>query len=415
MADAPWALLGTVGVGLALSHALDKRRGEAGSRASTGKTVERDLGRPRIVFEDLPADQRKLIEDAAEKFTETRSGAFGAFMSSGMMRSMALRSAAPSREEIRENLFFQSMVGFVASGRNTVVVGPEMQQQLVRTGLEHVERWMIKEPYESWYIALPDCEWRIHGLEQRMLPVRGVLVDSGFRSNTLSLVIWAPTNDAARTLSRMVSDEQYAWLRGRPDRMKLATEGVKWVGNDLYVNIDLDKAFSTPGGLEAWLAKSWTEALASPEFEGFTAAAAEETAKTRVDIVRVVLGVVMYLQAEGADLSMDRLVEAALERQREAAAKLARVKSASKKKKLQRASAPISSGTVTWIGRGIEEDVLNGRGGERGAMRRHWVRGHWKGVSTKTGSKVRWIQPYQRGSGPGKVTSRTYLIDEEGG
>ena len=68
------------------------------------------------------------------------------------------------------------------------------------------------------------------------------------------------------------------------------------------------------------------------------------------------------------------------------------------------------------LGRTIEAspDELGDEGGtgEARALRRHWVRGHWRRPARKHGPRVLvWIQPFLRGSGE-PVPSRTYRLED---
>jgi hypothetical protein len=408
-----WLALGAVGA-LAAGGLLSK-----GSRSKPGGSVESAVERPRVLFNELPEPTRATLERAGEAFRKIKSGPLGEIFPTNMTRAMAFREAK-AEDMFSGNLLFEAMLGYVTSGQQTFVVGPEMQQQLVRTSMDSVQPWMISLPYESFFIALPECDWSIWGTDGRMLKVRGVAVDRGFRVNTLSMVIWAPTDDPERTLRRVVTPDQARTLNANPALLRAAKANVSWTGNDSYLNVDLEKAFAPllgrpHGDLEGWLEQSWGEARHHPDLATWDERVAEETAQTRAQVLRVVLGVLFYLQADGADLSVDAILEAAQARSDVARAKLARVKSASKKKKLERKQPTMSTSTVVWLGRQIEEDALRREGGERSGLRRHWVRGHWKGVARKAGRVIVWVQPYERGQGPGAVTSRTYRFEGDRG
>ena len=379
--------------------------GRQGARNPGG--LESTLERPRIPFEAFPPKIQGMIVEAAEA---ARATPILDFLPYTMRRNMALGRAMKGQPGA-DSLLFRAMTDYVVAGQNAYVVGPEMQQQLARTSLDAVQPWMVKPPYDAWALALPNCPWAIWGPEERrMLPVRGVTLTLEGDSGILSMVLWAPTLDVAARL------EQYhpEIRRLDPAALREAVKANAWLGNDSYLALPLVAAFEAEGGIEGFVEEEWARVTENHvDFKGWPKAAVEETQATRAMILRIVFGVMLYLQAEGADLSPDALREAARRRAEEAQEKLARTRSAGKRKKLERGLPKASGGTVVWLGRRIEEDAWAHDAGEGGATRRrHWVRGHWKGQPRKHLRAIIWIQPYERGGGPERVTHRRYRLPE---
>jgi len=391
---------------LGAAGALAAMAGMARGARNT-KDLESTLERPRIPFEAFPPGLQRTISEAA---ASARAAQIMDFLPYTMRRDMAL-SRAMKGQVGSDSLLFRAMTDYVAAGQNAFVVGPEMQQQLARTSLDAVQPWMVKPPYDAWALALPHCPWAIWGPEEkRMLPVRGVTITNEGGSGILSMVLWAPTTDVAARLEQFHPGVRLM----DPATLREAVKANAWLGNDSYLALPLAAAFEAEGGIEGFVEDEWAHVTENHvDFKGWPKAAIEETQATRATILRIVFGVMLYLQAEGADLTPDAVCEAARRRAEEAQEKLERVRSPSKRKKLERGLPKASGGTVVWLGRRIEEDAQAHEAGEGGATRRrHWVRGHWKGQPRKHLRVIIWIQPYERGGGPERVTKRTYRLPE---
>jgi hypothetical protein len=157
--------------------------------------------------------------------------------------------------------------------------------------------------------------------------------------------------------------------------------------------------------------------IATVSSNGWSQHAIDATAKSRVNILKIVLGTILYLQSERKELSADPAAAQARAERAELEARLRNTKTPAKRRKIEEKIGAIpTGGTITYLGRTIEaspdEPGDEGGTGEARALRRHWVRGHWRRPARKHGPRVLvWIQPFLRGSGD-PVPSRTYKLEE---
>ncbi len=270
-----------------------------------------------------------------------------------------------------------------------------------QTGLpEQMETWMLQTPYPAFYIALPDCREQIWGTYNTMSFVRGVMVDMEFRRGHMALLLWAPL-PVERVIAYHGLDE-----RQLPPEAKKELRGQ---GNDSYLVFNIEEAVSDPRGIESHILDHWERSVAE---EGWSKYAIDATAKSRVDILKVVLGTILYLQSERNERTPDpAATQADVER-----AKLRNVKTPAKRRKIEdRLKSLPTGGTTTYLGRSIEEAVrATEASGDPRSLRRHWVRGHWRRPARKHGPRVIvWVQPFQRGSGEA-IPDRTYRLPDLG-
>jgi hypothetical protein len=400
---------------LALAAGLQSSMG--GSRApSASPQPGAPPEKPRIMFDEQSTRTRALLE-AAALVKEEPDAALPSGVDSilGVLSHISSRRRAQERleavfkahkvdPELISTLLIRSMIDYVANGRQSFVVGPRLQEMFTQTSLpEQVDAWMLQTPYPAFYVALPGCREQIWGTYNSMSIVRGVMVDMEFRRGHMALLLWAPL-PVERVLAHHGLDE-----RQLPPEAKKQLRGQ---GNDSYLIFNIEDAVSDPRGLEVHILDQWERSVAE---EGWPQHAIDATAKSRVDILKVVLGTILYLQSERNERTPDPAAAQADAERAELQAKLRNIKTPAKRRKVEdKLKSLPTGGTVTYLGRSIEEapQAADGSGDPR-SLRRHWVRGHWRRPARKHGPRVLvWIQPFVRGSGEA-VPARTYRLPEE--
>lgn len=407
--------------GLALAGTIRAAgRDSVWSGSAASKPSETSPARPRLLLDEQPPHIRALVEEVAsievnaakpgpKNPTDTLLGEFEALMRLKAARDRVAAAARARRvdPEFLETLLFRSMVDYVKSGRQTFVVGPRLQEMFVQTSLpEQVEQWMLRAPYPAFYIALPDCEERIWGIYQAEIPVQGMMVDLQYEPGSMAILAWAPAS-IDRTIIHYDLDERKltAELRDR----------IKGMGNDSYLVFNIEDAIAHPRGIEAYILDQWAAAVAKA---GWSQAAIKATAQSRVNLLKIALGTLLYLQSERKELTADPDAERAIAERAELAERLKRLKTPAKRRKIEEKLKSTADGpTVTWLGRSIEQatESTNEESDPRApiAPRRHWVRGHWRRPARKHGPRVLvWVQPFLRGSGE-TIPARTYKLRPE--
>lgn len=380
-------------------------------------SVEQFVERPRFLYEAWSGKPlgEAVDELAALELEQAQKSAglggleamFGRF-TRGRMGSMVLRRLGLP-EELSNGLMFRGLVDYVKAGKNSFVVGPKLQAMFEQTSIPKVESWMINPPYSAFWIALPECQLKIWGIYNTMAAVRGVMVDMDYKSGHMALNMWAP-------VPLKTALKAYPEYHHLIPSKKLA-ESFEYAGNDSFVVFNIHDAIQDPRGIEEHILDKWSQAMAmsTKDHGAWPKFAIEETGKARVQILKIVLGTLLYLQSDRQDLSPDRIMEKLQSEGEQLTVRIRRTKNKSKIRKMQRKLDSLPSGPVsTWLGRKIEEGTTDSQEAptNRRAMRRHWVRGHWRRPARKHGPRVlRWIQPFQRGGGA-PVASRTYTLEQ---
>lgn len=403
---------------LALAAALQPRASGSRANASTPTRPRGPSEPPRFMFDEQTARLRTAIEEVAAAKAEPAQ-ALQSGVDSILSRLMQISERRQAQEradqifqkhklsaDLLRTFLIQSMVDYVANGRQAFVVGPRLQEMFTQTSLpDQVEQWMLQTPYPAFYVALPDCQEQIWGTYSAMSAVRGVMVDMEFRQGYMALLLWAPL-PAERVAAhhgidnRQLTPEIKKQLRGQ--------------GNDSYLIFNIEEAVADPRGLEAHILAGWEQSVKE---EGWSQYAMDATAKSRVDILRIVLGAILYLQSERKELSVDPAAAQARAERAELEARLRNIKTPAKRRKIEDKIKSIpTGGTVTYLGQTIEASLgapdESDESVDPRALRRHWVRGHWRRPARKHGPRVLvWIQPFLRGSGE-SVPSRTYKLED---
>jgi len=402
------AALAAIGVLAALGSKTGSR-----SRGSVEQLVER----PRFLYDAWSGKPlgEAVDELAALELEQAPEGSglglmealFGRF-SRSKRESMVLRQLGLP-EELSNSLMLRGLVNYVKAGKNNFVVGPKLQAMFEQTSIPKIESWMINPPYSTFWIALPECQLKIWGVYNTMAAVRGVMVDMDYKPGHMALNIWAPVSLA----TALKTYPEYHHLIGN----KKIAKDFEHAGNDSFVVFNIHDAIQDPRGIEEHILDEWSQAMAmsTKDHGAWPKFAIEETGKARVQILKIVLGTLLYLQSDRQDLSPDRIMEKLQSEGEQLTARIRRTKNKAKIRKMQRKLDSIPSGPVsTWLGRKIEEGTTDSQEApaDRRTMRRHWVRGHWRRPARKHGPRIlRWIQPFQRGGGEA-VTSRTYTLEQ---
>lgn len=407
--------IGAVGALAALAAA-----GSSGSAARHG-SVEQAVERPRNLYDEYepsfkdaarevaeglgPAEPEEAVApDQSHMILAGFSRILGDHKRMRLSRQVLARSRAP--EALAGTLLFDALIDYVRSGEQSFIVGPRLQEMFRQTKLPKVERWMLQPPYRCFYLALPGCELPLWGTQDGFAAVKGAFVDFDHQPGSMSVLIWAPTG------GDKVIAEHYPHLRGK--QLEEARRRLAHLGNDSYLTFNISAALADPAGIEAHILRRWDSFV---QEEGWSGSARTVSAETRREVLKIVLGTMLYLQSDRQDLSPDRIMQALAEERAGLRERIRRVKNPTKRRKAEQRLASLPSGAVgTWLGRGIEEatdaEPFQPEG-DRRTMRRHWVRGHWRRPARKHGPRVlRWIQPFQRGGGE-DITSRTYELSSE--
>jgi hypothetical protein len=275
---------------------------------------------------------------------------------------------------------------FERAGRQTFVLGPRMQELLLRTAVKVVPPEFLRFPYPAYYLALPGSDLKLYKPGRGILAVRGISVVV-LDERKVMLLVWAPGRDPLDYV-------------------------------DASILIDLERAALHPRGFEGYMSSIHSYGMA---MRGYTTtwpkpmlAMVDETQRM---VVRLVINSMLYLQAENAERKLDRdraEQDRAARQARKRLGQLERILGSKpdrrarraaerERKRLERDSGRLPPpGTVTWLGRSVELDPIEAarQRVEGVKMRRHWVRGHWKVPHRKRAPpRLIWVQPFQRGGG----------------
>lgn len=289
-----------------------------------------------------------------------------------------LASAMPTEFMLRpRGLGMLAAWEFWDHGSNVFVVGPRLAGMFRRTSLAAVTWEDIQLPFPTFYVALPDCPYRVQGVMSSFrLP--GFYVVSLARPIGPHLLVHHPVVTAA--------DEGFVipLLRDVPleEHASVAIEG-------------------TLDGLREHAAGG--EALA-----GEVGSRQKEAARL---CLHIFVNLVLYLNA---DLPVVETEESAERRTERAAieARIARIKPR-KRRKLSHSLVRIPDHRVVLLGpevEGASEDPA------RAGPRQHWVRGHYHRYRCgpgRTSLKLKWTRPFLRGDpARGATEARTYAASE---
>jgi hypothetical protein len=295
------------------------------------------------------------------------------------------------------------LIGYRQAGSQTFVVPEGMQEALGRTSLEAVGPWDIKLPYEYLYVALPSCEYEIWGGERTgWHKVGGAFVylneeDTPRQVYNPRLGLYESEDSRFNGIPNPGYLNIYLW--------GMENENSKVPGDDasLYMTINLQEMIALDLDLEEYLRVMLTQKRqtrsavggapsrvfreVSPlgvEFDIFTDLPTDDESRFRlvnntIHTLRVLFNALLYLGSDGAELEPDEATVQADREREEAAKTLKRLKSGSKRKKVERKLEKLPKERVVWVGRSVpsSKEARESDPNDRGPGRRTWVRGHW--------------------------------------
>jgi len=283
-------------------------------------------------------------------------------------------------------LSFMLLAEYRQYGQQSFVAGPHLQEMFDRTSLEGVPQDQLKMPFPCLYLALPDCPWKIWGGVTGWHNVSGVMLRYDEGSNSFTFFLWGAENEKAR----VAGDDASFWLNldlNEADRM----------GLDLETYL-----LTVMGDRERELSDTHPDTAIAEQRRGEIYNQIEDTA---ISIIRVAFNLLIYLQSNSPERSVDPKQVARKQERKDIQRQLSRIKNPKKRRTkvnaLQRRLAQLSDACVTWIGESIERSAGTSHGRKPGQRRvRHWVRGHWwprlsnKDAIARWG--IRWKQPFER-------------------
>lgn len=321
------------------------------------------------------------------------------------------------------------MMLFDRFGQNSYVVGPRVQDMFRRTDLSKITSDMLVAPQTSFYIALPECPWRIWGGDRTQWhEVQGIyvaFVDAVNRSDVhgdyqavstkelalkgehgVQVLLWGGPNE--RSLNN--TDDAVLWF-------SLNLE--EWVrkGDDLetfFRHHEVMKADAD--NVDRWMGVDPADPFATPLIPEARVDILEQR-ETLISAMRLLFNLCLYIGSDEPELetddTADRLRKEIGQKKAQAAAK----KSAGKRKKIERQRknleeqlAAASRTRIVYVGPMFEDvaekerrEQTGGGGGSHGTPIEHAVRPHWQNYWVGSGDDRRRILRhkgmYRRGSG----------------
>jgi hypothetical protein len=271
-------------------------------------------------------------------------------------------------------------------GAPVYVLGPRLQEMFTRTALDAVRPDDLRMPFDTIYIALPDCDLTLWGGRQRHR-VHGMFVQ-GLRA----------------------SDGGHQFSESDLDGLHLIAVGEDLTGDE-YLGDDVVRTIPVPlngGDIEGACVPK------DPLYDSLNSRGvhADKDAETTTLLVRMAINALLYLvtdlPSEETDESRER------QRRRRELLKDAERRKGGKARKARRRASRLSPVSVVWLGRGVEEPVSNG--GTHASPRQHWVKGHWHAYwhgPRKAMRKLNWVRPFLRGDPVrGETKTRIYQTEE---
>ena len=390
----PFPLLAAAAIGSTLLAGLSDATGGGGGGGGSGG----GSGGKKAVIERPWIHYDAVLKPALAKLTDL----LNEYIAKGVPRQQAdrlIRDTVQKSTSESEKRALEFGEAYIASGQQVLVVGPVLQEMFVETSLEKVPRDALLLPYDCYYIALPNCPWRMLSRMHGWTCLRGIYVMK-HDDHTWRILLEGP-------------------IVGSPDHSAV---------NEAYLFIDLDEVYpsSGPGDLEGYYVEKLGEAIRKRmqqlEPEGLA-----EIMQTQINALRVVVNSALYWNSGGKEIVADSEYAKNLADLRRLEAEKKKIlasslRERSKRREIDRIedkAGRLSGATVVFVGPSIESRDLGEAPGEemtstgRRSMRRHWVRGHWRMPARKSGERLLvWVQPFQRGgSQKGEVTSRTYIME----
>jgi hypothetical protein len=277
-------------------------------------------------------------------------------------------------------LLFSLLLLYREGGQQVFCVGPRLQDMFKATSLDGIPMSEFRMPYDTFYVALPGCQWDTWGGTTHWHKVEGVLVSRIEEDNALLFYIWGQENEH----SEGAGDDASFWFRIDLDEMERL---------DLDMESYIDRTLNDPTR-ERRMRDDWH----MPEVHRYDVAFSENSQSGRQqetvrNVLRVVMNMTLYINSVEPDLSDDPAFHEARKNHLAIKREMARIKKQMKKQKNRKKTRSrqrqvsdllnrmrkLSTANVVWIGREVEKTYLRTRDTtESGPRRHHWVRGHWR-------------------------------------
>jgi len=288
------------------------------------------------------------------------------------------------------------MLEYENSGKQTFVVGPNLQYGFEQTDLNIKE--FVPLPYDGFYIALPDNNYRLWGGPTGWHDVCGAYIYRTFQDKVpgglVRFFIWAKENEN----SRAPGDDASFYFGLRPQ----VFEEKGFANMEEYFEFELQKSFGDGNRMKF-------ETFANILHDAYPAEVKQEVYDTSKKIMRVLCNALVYLTTYRPSLET---VGASQQKIKKLTQQMAKYKPA--QSKYQRAEKQLqgllAKPMITYLNLPIENNPIFSR--THASPVGHEVRGHYKGVrfGPKHALKRRqWIDPYPRGDDENTQDSRMYL------
>ena len=297
-------------------------------------------------------------------------------------------------------------------GQQVFMVGPRFRDLLCRTSIKGVPVGAIKLPYPAFYIALPDCPWKLWGGDTGFHEITGVMVGVQPTDEGLNLVffLWGEENHKARC----VGDDASFWFTISLNEA-LAQEDMDLESYVRMVLQDPGRENSDFQEVNDNAPHSSKDFMVTLPDNGYVR---DQVVDTAANVVRMAINLIVYLQSVGASKVTHQETQDRREAQKdlEGLGKKPAGKAKKKQRKLQKLIDRLSEAHITWLGKDVESSP-RGPSGPRSQAIRHWVRGHWwprldnRDALDRHG--IHWRQPYERNADSGEaMPSREYRVED---
>ena len=261
-----------------------------------------------------------------------------------------------------------ALLEYRAYGKQSFVVGPNLQEGFCNTGLQSVPREALKMPYDCFWLALPDCPWKIWNPDTGFHEVQGAYV-------------WMLDDDIDEQGNRILDSERLVvWIWGKPNEnsKNQNDHACSWA------EFSLGECYADGGDLEDYMVKTFQPHRERNDegHSGMPSNLQESQTDLMKGVYRIAVNLMLYLQTDCADLDAPPKPPKG--------GKVHGGKKYRRGKALRGKFRKEVKGTVTTVAPSIEKLIgeQKARMVESGGIC-VWVRGHW--------------QHYWYGSGMGRV------------
>jgi len=304
-------------------------------------------------------------------------------------------------------------------GQNSYVVGPRVQDLFRRTDLSKITPDMVVDPQTSFYIALPDCPWKIWGGDRTQWHnLQGIYVgfvdsvDSGHaaprdlstislkklmdeREKCIQILLWGGANE--RSLAP--TDDAMLWFAINLDKWVREGEDIEtFFRQNAVMTADRKNDGQWDGELDP------LDPFAAPLMPGDPADVTTQR-ETIVNAVRLILNLCLYMGSDDPEFeTVDNKDEVEKIKKQ-----IERKKTGGKRKKLERRLANLPRTKMVYVGPLFEQldkktrEQNRSSGGTHATPIEHAVPPHWQhywvGSAEDRRKILRHKGMYRRGTG----------------